>query len=369
MISTEDRLRTATRAAAGTVPPGSAPPLRLPADPEGRWFARAAFRGGRLRRRRLAALTPLAAAAAVIIVLAVAVAVAVAVVHGQQAHRPAAQPGHHEALLAQLPPYYVALKGDGQVGNPTYAQVRATATGKVLATVRPPRPYTVFSQVSAAGEGHEFVLLASRWKSKKLRSGVQHWFTSANKFFLLRFDPYTHVPLLSALPLPPDASRIETQTGFALSPNGQQLAVAQALSPGPANPEIRVFNLVTGGVKTWTWPGGVPVTNEAPGHGQVLSWAADGTLAFQQVAGFSAEVRLLNTNGPGGSLKADSRLVLHWAGDARFIRFRHGRAVNVLLGFSALLTPDGSKIVVATATVALSAIFVVSASAADCVRT
>ena len=30
MISTEERLRAATRAAADTVPPGSAPPLRLP---------------------------------------------------------------------------------------------------------------------------------------------------------------------------------------------------------------------------------------------------------------------------------------------------------------------------------------------------
>jgi hypothetical protein len=347
VMGTEERLRAATRAAADTVAPGSAPPLRLPPDPEGRRFPRAWFRGGRLRRRRLTALTPLAAAAAVIIVLAVAVAVAVA--HSQPGHRSAARPRHHESPLAQLPPYYVALKGDGQVGDATRAQVRATATGKVLATVRPPRPYTVFSEVSGAGGGHEFVLLASRWQ-KTVKSGVENWFTSANEFFLLRVDPFTRVPRLNALPIPPDVFR--TETGFALSQDGLKLAVAERPPPGSqAGSKIQVFNLVTGAVKTWTWPGGWPVTNGAPDHGQVLSWAADGTLAFQQRTGFSAQVRLLNTNGPGGSLKADSRLVLDWAGDAGFIRIQHGRAVNVLLGFSVLLTPSGSRIVCATTTV------------------
>ena len=171
-----------------------------------------------------------------IVVLAAAVAVAVA--HGQPAHRTAARPRHHESLLAQLPPYYAVLQGDGQLGNATHVQVRATPTGKVLATVRPPRPYTVFSQVSAAGDGHEFVLLASRWRSRKL-NGIQNWFTSANKFFLLRFDPYTHVPLLTALSIPPDVFRSET--GFALSLDGQKLAVAQvpAQPHQPGNPGLQ----------------------------------------------------------------------------------------------------------------------------------
>jgi hypothetical protein len=341
-MSTEERLRTATRAAADTVAPGSAPPLRLPPDPEDRRFPGSRFADGRLRRRRFAALTPLAAAAAVIVVLAVAVAVAVA--HGQPAHRTAARPRHHESLLAQLPPYYTVLQGVGQLGDATHVQVRATATGKVLAKVRPPRPYTVFSQVSAAGDGHEFVLLASRWRSRKL-NGIQNWFTSANKFFLLRFDPYTHVPLLTALSIPPDVFRFET--GFALSLDGQKLAVAQ--SPrSHTSPEIQVFNLVTGAVKTWTWPGSAaPVSNGVPGAGQVLSWAADGTLAFKQWVSFSAQVRLLDTNGPGGSLQADSRLVLDWAGDARFLQYRR----DDLTGFSALLTPSGSRIITATATI------------------
>ncbi len=246
-MSTEERLRAATRAAADTVPPGSAPPLRLPAGPEGRRFSPAWFQGGRLRLRRPAALTPLAAAAAVIIVLAAAVAVA----HGQLGHRAAAPPGHHESLLAQLPPYYVTQAGDGPLGNATHVQVRATPTGKVLATVRPPRPYTVFSQVSAAGDGHEFVLLASRWR-KKLKSGHEDWFTTANKFFLLRFDSHTHVPLLTALPIPLPPVVLGTLTGVALSPSGLKLAVAwHRPRRARTGAEIQVFNLVTGAVKTW----------------------------------------------------------------------------------------------------------------------
>ena len=66
-MSTEERLRAATRAAADTVPPGSVPPLRLPDDP-----AAGPLRGGGSRRHRwLRALTPLAAAAAVAAVVIV----------------------------------------------------------------------------------------------------------------------------------------------------------------------------------------------------------------------------------------------------------------------------------------------------------
>ncbi len=338
MISTEERLRAATRAAADTVPPGSAPPLHLPPG-----AADARLRGGLFRHRgRLATFTPLAAAAAVIIVVAVAVAVAVA--HGQPGHRGAAGPRHHEPLLAQLPPYYVTEAGDGPLGDATHVQVRATATGKVLATVRPPRPDTVFSQVSAAGDGHEFVLLARRWQHTRLK-GVQNWFTSANKFFLLRFDPDTHKPMLSALPIPPDVAG--AATGVALSRDGLKLAVAEQPSPrARTGAEIQVFNLVTGAVKTWTWPGGWPVVIRIPGAGQVLSWADDGTLAFQQRTTSSAQVRLLDTNGPGGSLQADSRLVLDWAG-VSYLQYRRDN----LISLNVLLTPSGSRLVAVTAAI------------------
>ncbi len=169
-----------------------------------------------------------------IIVLAVAGAVA----HGQPGHRAR---GAARAPRVAARPAAAVLRhpgGHGQLGDATHVQVRATATGKVLATVRPPRPYTVFSQVSAAGDGHEFVLLASRWQSKRLKSGYKDWFTTANKFFLLRFDPHTHVPLLTALPIPLPPAVLGTVTGFALSLDGQKLAVAWT-RPGAPTPVRR----------------------------------------------------------------------------------------------------------------------------------
>lgn len=350
MITTEDRLRAAMRAAADTVPPGAAPPFQLPPDPAPRpWRRRQGAGSGRFR-----ALAPLAAAAAVIVVLAVAMAVA----HGRPAHR-AAPPTQHGSLLSQLPTYYVTLgtpspkqqTRQGALGQPTYAVVRATATGKVLATVQPPRPYTTFSSVSAAADDRTFVLAASQWRKATIGAGGAAWLTTANEFLLLRLQP-DGPPRLTALPIPRHFMTGRTYgEGMALSPDGKQLAVALRLSPrSPANPVIHVFNLATGAEKTWTWPGGGPVTNNAGGMGQALSFAADGTLAFQQWVGNSIVVRLLNTSGPGGSLQADSRPVLDWAGDAESLRFHHGRAVNVIFGFSALLTPDGSKIVCATVT-------------------
>ncbi|MGI8449740.1 MAG: hypothetical protein ACR2MP_21680, partial [Streptosporangiaceae bacterium] len=314
------------------------------------------LRGGRFRSRgRLARLTPLAAAAAVITVLAVAaLAGTVAVAHGRAGHGTAAR-HHQESLLAQLPAYYVALgRADssrpslGRLDQPRYAQVRATATGKVLATVRPPRPYDTFSEVSAAADVHTFVLVASRWRKKSLGTGAE-WITTANQFFRLRIDPAAGTARLTALSIPQASFR--NGEGFAVSPDGTKLAVAQRLSMvAPANPEIQVYDLATGTRKAWTWPGGGAVTNNAGGQGQVLSWARDGTLAFQQWAGNSIEVRLLDTNGPGGSLKTDSRLAVDWAGDAESFRFSHGRAANVISGYSALLTLDGTKIICATTT-------------------
>ena len=138
--------------------------------------------------------------------------------------------------------------------------------------------------------------------------------------------------MLTALPIPLAPNVLGTLTGLALSPGGLKLAVAwdrpRRASTGA---EIQVFNLVTGAVKTWTWPGGQPVVIRIPGAAQVLSWAADGTLAFQQRTESSAQVRLLDTNDPGGSLQADSLLALAWTGTDLPDRPNNVTGVNVLL--------------------------------------
>jgi hypothetical protein len=66
------------------------------------------------------------------------------------------------------------------------------------------------------------------------------------------------------------------------------------------------------------------------------------------VAGNIIHIRLLDTTAPGGSLQAASRLLLRWPGDGATWHYVHGKISNVLFGFSAIITPDGSKIVAAT---------------------
>jgi hypothetical protein len=136
---------------------------------------------------------------------------------------------------------------------------------------------------------------------------------------------------------------------MALSPDGSKLAVPlrDAAAGGPA---VQVFDVATGSERVWRWPGGGPVTNNAGDEGAVLSWAADNrTLAFQQwVTGNIIHLRLLDTTTPGGSLRAASRLLLAWPGDGATWHYVHGKISNVLFGFSAIITPDGSKIVAAT---------------------
>jgi hypothetical protein len=343
MNTVEDRLRAALRETAGEVTPQSVPPLRLHGPP-GRWRGMA---GPAARRRWAAWLAPLAAAASVTAVVAASLAISTAFHGGHRAARGPAGP------FAGVPPYYVVLTGkkpnlQPSVAQPLFAQIRATATGAVLASITPPKPYGTFS-AGAAGNDHTFVLAASKWKVVRANGGTSAEVT-AMRFFLLRLGAGGHARQLTSLPIPamPPGAEI---SGFALTRDGSKLAVALrgGINSGPG-PEIQVFNLATGGKRVWTWPGGGPITNNAGGNGQVLSWTADGrTLAFQQwVAGNIIHLRLLDTSTPGGSLQAASRLVVRWPGDGATWHYVHGKISNVLFGFSALITPDGSKIAAAT---------------------
>jgi len=226
-----------------------------------------------------------------------------------------------------------------------FAEVRATATGATLARVTPPRPYRTFVAAAGAGDGRTFVLVAGPW-AVTYRAGGKFIREAPTKFFLLHIGAGGRTTRLTALPIP-------RQPGgafdIALSPGGRKLAVAlrDASVGGPA---IQVFDVATGSERVWRWPGGGPVTNNAGGEGEVLSWAADGrTLAFQQwVTGNIIHLRLLDTAAPGGSLRAASRLLLTWPGDGATWHYVHGKISNVLFGFSAIITGDGSKIVAAT---------------------
>jgi hypothetical protein len=306
MNQTEERLRAATRALAGTVPDGSAPPLRLDAR------TAAAPAAGPTRRtlsglnwRAVARrLTPLAAAAAVVAVVAVVIAIT-----GRTPDRPPARRG---AAAGDVPPYYVTLtltnKQSGRhAPDPEAAVVRATTTGLALATVPPPSHET-FVGVTGGADDRTFVLAASR-----VRGNAEFPATPVT-FYRLRFSPSGPVSL-TRLPIAalPAGTRLY---GTALSPDGTRLAVASGSS---ADGKIQVFSLRTGAVRSWRASGTFGPEDTA--YPAAISWVRGGVeLAFSwqdpdaprqcAASGNADSIRLLNPAGAGGDLLAASRLAV-----------------------------------------------------------
>ena len=169
-------------------PPGSA-------GSAGADAAQALFQEARRRRRR----RWLAGIAAVVVTGAVVALSAVAWQPGGrgQSHpspaalRPAAL---RPAARRQVPPYFAQLTDRVQV-QAQAAVMRSTLTGHVLATVTPPRPYQIFTWVSAAGDDRTFVLAAQRyWPIGSGQAGLpaqNRDNTTPTVFFRMTFDPAT----------------------------------------------------------------------------------------------------------------------------------------------------------------------------------
>ena len=356
MNTPEDWVRRALRETAEDISRTDVPLLRLP-DEAGRGRLARGWRGWPPW------LTPLAAAAAV----AAVVLATLALTGGT------ARPGHRtwsDALLASVPRYYVTLANTGPSrGWPRQAEVRGTRTGRIVATLAAPRPDNAFIMVAAASGVGRYVLAAQRMaiehqatlvpvsgapKVQRGRSVAVQVPAGPIRFYQLRISSSGQVSALSPLPVPALPADADL-SGLALTPDGRKLAVAIRTGGPRPGPEIQVDTLATGAQRVWTWPGAQPVAESLGGTGSALSWAADdSTLAFPRLIGGQYRVRLLDTTAPGSSLAA-SRLVLNlnWTGRETSRRFSHGRAVNNSVTFGALLTPDGSKIVVATVTESL----------------
>jgi hypothetical protein len=346
MNTVEERLRAATQAAAGTVAPGSAPPLHLPSQPGRRPGTRPqAPRGGWPRW-----VAPLAAAASVIAV----VAASLVITSGSQHREPPARAGHGRITpLASVPPYFVSIAGrkPGIGIQKQRAVVRGTATGNVLAAISPPRPYQTFTAVTAAADDRTFVLAAGKWSVKRMPGGGKVIQAGPAKFFRLRLGPGGRAAGLTALPV---AALPGQLAGIALSPDGSKLAVAFNRRAGDrvVDPAIRVITLAGGSARTWVWPGRAWITSNDATNQQLLSWAADErTIAFEQWLGDDEQVRLLDTAAAGSSLRS-ARLALDFPHQAYTDwKFVHGRVAHALSGYNALITPDGTRIVCGTATV------------------
>ncbi len=263
-------------------PPGSA-------GSTGADAAQALFQEARRRRRQrwLAGIAAVVVMGAVVAVSAVTwLPRALGQSHSSQAAlRPAAL---RPAALRQVPPYFAQLTDRVQV-QAQAAVVRSTLTGHVLATVAPPRPYRIFTWVSAAADDRTFVLAAQRyWPIGSGQAGMpaqNRDITTPAVFFTLAFDPATHTARLARLAVPETIQSAQL-AGMTVSPDGTRLALDLRRS----TQSIQVVTLTTGAVRSWAWPGGGWIGNNKP-FGQVFSWTADGTtLAFQQ------------WNGSGGAL-------------------------------------------------------------------
>jgi hypothetical protein len=307
-------------------------PVRRPGPARPTSWAARARRGPRW-------LAPAAAAAAVAGVVAASLLIARTV-----GDRPGRTAITGPAAFAQVPPFFVVISPSA----PGPAVVSATATGAVLGYVTVPRPARVFSMVAAAGNGREFVLVASRGQVSGQPEG-----DGPTRFYLLRLSLSGRPGSLTPLPI---ATQTREVTGLALSRDGRQLAVSLdppgSLRTGAA---IMGYSLATGDERVWAWPGRALIGNNYLSQGEFaarsLSWTADGSrLLFQVLTGHgrsrTAQIRLLDTTGPGDLRSSSQRLPIpsNELGP-------YGRPAPVSIHEPLLITGDGTRAVAPTSRV------------------
>lgn len=350
MNALEQRLGAELRAESELIRPESLPPLRLPGRNR-RHGARPPIRGW---RRWPTWLAPLAAAAAVLAIVA-GTLTATRVISGAPPRQPAPEPPY-----SHLPPYY-AVTVSGNVVSYTsggtqyassvlglYIQIRATATGELVTTVRPPAPYNDFAVLTGTPDGRTFVFGAERYWGFR---GATNPLTGALdpaaplRFVLLRITPDGRAHW-SALSLPLRVLPGQ-QPSIALSPDGTRLAVAYG--GGGQAAILRVITLATGRARQWQWPH-VSWTPLIQGQG---AWTADGRRLVVQlwpvvrgaaakppadnVPAAATQVWLVDTTGPGVTPPPGTKLAL--------------QAPPGLSAPSGLfITPDGSEVVATAGT-------------------
>ncbi len=313
MPDTENLLREERKRAAEQVQPEVLRPLQVPTRRPS-WRPR---------------LLPLAAAAAVIAVITAAALIAgLATAHTPTAPT-AAAPG---SVPAGLPRFYVTTDSPPN-GRGIQAVVRASGSGRVVATVPVPSPYPVEwadsggTFVTAAADDRSFIIGADEGQEPDAGLNLRLF-----RFAISASGTPGHLTELAPAPM-----RDETTEGIALSPDGKLLAVTMMGDSPAAAGALQVLDLATGATRTWT----------APAHSVYIpgppSWA-DGNrvIAFTwlrstQSGLMSAPrgIRLLDTAAPGDNLVAGTVIVPNGVVAAGSI-------------VSALITPDGRDVIVVT---------------------
>jgi hypothetical protein len=322
MTISQDQFRAAIREVADEVTDHDVPALSLLA---GDGAAPHIARRWRASNHRL--LVSLAAALAVVAVIATSVILA-EVPQPASSHArtwPGGAPARIRLDREGVPPYYL------ESGYGAKLEIRDTATGKTVATVRAPKPFDKIGFTAVAAEYWTFAFEAFTQKPYRRTASGLRAPAEPYQIFLAQFNPSTARVTVRRLSIP-NLSVPETGlAGLALSPDGRELAIA--LQPDDAG-QIMVYSLVTGRVKVWRAQG----YDFFNGFG-VMSWSSTGTLAFDKVEGVLTKtlgIWLLNTATPGGNLISDSRHLLDPPG---------GESIG------AVLTPDGNEILMPVSTI------------------
>jgi hypothetical protein len=335
-MSTEERVRAATRARAGLV--RQVRPLELPDELPARGrrsrHTRPARRARAARdpRRWLNWGAPLAAAA-----LVTALALVLVVLRQAPAPQPGpAAPTSAPSIPASVPRYYVVLDRSGGI------VVADDRTGRTVVAFPAPVGQD-FTGVTAAADDLTFVL-----------SSFDHA-KAETTWYLLRITP--GVPIAGGytealVPLPIKPLRAQV-SGLALSPDGRELAVMFA---GASGLQLSTYSVSSGALLgSWHTSTAYWMLRTGGANAFGLSWLADGrhvSFRFDAYAKNSTThlvtVRTLDVAAAGHDLIADSRLDLQ-------TRLSATAPVPTEPCFSSLTTPDGGTVICGTAGITVQA--------------
>jgi hypothetical protein len=333
MTGVEEIIRAAIDQTAEQVKPEDLKPLRLaPGDHRVSLTARPAGElpelDGPGQRKLARPLAAFGAAAALLALIAGSFVVATWLRHDRGEVTTAPKP---PVTAAGIPRYYVEITPalTQKYHGPQHAVVIDSTTGRVLATIRPPKPYSTFTAVTAAADDKTFVLVARTFvPTQPARSAV---LGAAAKYqlFVLSFRPGKATKLTQlGLDLPVGWSG----EGLALSPDGTKLAVAAGPVTKRDFVRVQVYTMATGAIKTWSADGTIGFE---PWDARSLSWAPDDrTLAYYWFS-LNGGINLLDTRTAGGSLLGHSH---------RLITLTFSR-LEPTADFD--LTPNGTRIVAA----------------------
>ena len=242
------------------------------------------------RRRRIQGAAGGAVAAALI-------AVTIPATIGILGHTPGPAAGPGAGGLAGGPKFFAGIvaKPPGQVSAATVVNIYRSATGRVVASIRPPQPFHDFVAVSRLGGDRSFVAAAITAFSPT---------PCTSHLFRFSIDSQGHPSELMPLSVP------QVTTGqlgeLVSSADGKTLAfTASGCAPGP---EIGMINLATRQTTTWIVP------HRELGAGS-LSLTADGSRLGFLVAPVpdypTPDAYVLPTDSPPGPLLRHARKMLH----------------------------------------------------------